>query len=134
MFPPQDKNKPYARRKLGDITTLPKLYEFTFVEVLRKAQTIDVSWFNVRKYPNSFFEVEHSTDIYNSLLKFVELQDFRTNFYIVADSHRQAEFESKISLNAFAPIKSFVKFWNYNLVLDFHAKVAASNIAEKALL
>lgn len=134
FIPAQDKNKPYAKKKLGDITTLPKLYEFTFVGVLRKAQTIDVSWFNVRKYPNSFFEVEHSTDIYNSLLKFVELQDFRTNLYIVADSHRQAEFESKISLNAFAPIKSFVKFWNYDLVLDFHAKVAASNIAEKALL
>jgi hypothetical protein len=134
FVPAQDKNKPYAKQKLGDVTTLPKLYEFTYVEVLRKAQTIDVAWFNIRKYPNSFFEVEHSTDIYNSLLKFVELQDFRTKFHIVADSQRQAEFESKISLNAFAPIKSFVKFWNYDSVLDFHAKVAASNLVEQALL
>ncbi len=134
FIPAQDKNKPFAKKKLGDVTTLSKFYEFTYIEVLRKAQTIDVVWFNPRKYPNSFFEIEHSTDIYNSLLKFVELQDFRTNFYIVADNQRQAEFESKISLNAFAPIKSFVKFWNYNSVLDLHTKVAASKLAEQALL
>jgi hypothetical protein len=134
FVPYQDKNRPYAKKKLGEVTTLSKFYEFTYAEVLRKAQTIDVAWFNFRKYPNSFFEIEHSTDIYNSLLKFVELQDFRTNFYIVADNQRQAEFESKISLNAFAPIKSSLKFWNYDSVLDFHAKVAASNIAEQALL
>jgi len=102
--------------------------------ILRKAQTIDVTWFNIRRYPNSFFEVEHSTDIYNSLLKFVELQDFRTNFYIVADGQRQAEFENKMALNAFESIKPLVKFWNYDLVLDLHAKVAASNLAEQALL
>jgi hypothetical protein len=134
FVPAQDKNKPYANRKLSDITTISKLYEFTYPDVLRKAQTIDVAWFNIRKYPNSFFEVEHSTDIYNSLLKFVELQDFRTDFCIVADSKRKAEFDDKISLNAFAPIKSYVKFWNYDLVLDLHTKVAASSLAEKALL
>ncbi len=134
FVPAQDKNKPYARQKLGEVASLSKFYEFTYNEVLRKAQTIDVSWFNIRKYPNSFFEIEHSTDIYNSLLKFVELQDFRTNFYIVADSQRQAEFGSKISMSAFAPIKSFVKFWDYESVMDLHAKVTASQLAERALL
>jgi hypothetical protein len=93
-----------------------------------------MSWFNDRRYPNSFFEIEHSTDFYNSLLKFVELQDFRTNFYIVADGQRQAEFESKMFMSAFAPIRSLVKFWNYDAVLDLHAKVAASQLAEEALL
>lgn len=134
FVPAQDKNKPYAKRKLGDVATLSKFYEFTYADVLRKAQTIDVAWFNVRKYPNSFFEIEHSTDIYKSLLKFVELQDFRTSFYIVADSQRQTEFDSKLSLNAFVSIKSSVKFWNYDSVLDLHAKVTASNLAEQALL
>jgi hypothetical protein len=48
--------------------------------------------------------------------------------------HRQAEFESKMSMNAFAPIKSLVKFWKYDAVLDFHAKGMASQLAEEALL
>lgn len=133
FIPAQDKNKPYAKKKLGDVATLPKLYEFTYTEVLRKAQTIDVAWFNIRRYPNSFFEIEHSTDIYNSLLKFMELQDFRTGFYIVADGQRQAEFDSKISSNTFSSIKPFVKFWNYDLVVDLHAKATASKLVDLAL-
>jgi hypothetical protein len=134
FVPTQDKNKPFAQKKLGDISTLSKLYEFTYAEVLRRAQTIDVAWLNSRKYPNSFFEIEHSTDIYNSLLKFVEMQDFRVNFYVVADILRKAEFENKIALNAFSPIKSLVKFLDYDSVLDLHAKVSESVIAEQSLL
>ena len=133
FVPAQDKNKPFGKQKLSDIATLSSMYEFTFPDVLRKAQTIDVVWINNRRYPNSFFEIEHSTDIYNSLLKFVELQDFRSDFYIVADVRRRAEFNSKVSLNAFATIKPFVKFWDYDSVLDFHTKATASKLAEKAL-
>ena len=134
FVPSQDKNKPFAKQKLGDVTTISKLYDFTYGEVLRKAQTIDVTWFNSRRYPNSFFEIEHSTDIYNSLLKFVEFQDFRISFYIVADSLRRAEFENKISQSAFTPIKSFVKFWDYDAVSELHTKISASVLAEQAML
>jgi hypothetical protein len=134
FVPAQDKNKPFAQQKLGEVATVSHLHEFTYDDVLRKAQTIDVTWFNIRKYPNSFFEIEHSTDIYNSLLKFVEFQDFRVNFYIVADSRRQMEFESKIVLSAFVPIKPFVKFWNYDSVSELHTKISASVLAEKAML
>lgn len=134
IVPSQDKNKPFAQHKLGDVTTASKLYEFTYDEVLRRALTIDVTWINTRKYPNSFFEIEHSTNIYNSLLKFVEFQDFRINFYIVADNQRHAEFESKIALSSFAPIKPFVKFWDYDAVSELHTKISASVLAEQALL
>lgn len=132
--PAQDRNKPFAEQKLGNVATVSEFFEFTYAEVLRRAKTIDVTWFNDRKYPNAVFEIEHSTDIQNSLLKFVELQDFRTKFHIVADSRRKAEFDNKISFYAFNSIKPFVKFWDYDLVLDLHTKVAASKLAEKVLL
>lgn len=134
FVPPQDKNKPFAKKKLGDVSTLPKLYEFTYGEVLRRAQTIDVIWLNARKYPHAFFEIEHSTDIYNSLLKFVEFQDFRINFYVVADNQRKEEFGNKIALNAFGSIKPFVKFMDYDSVSELHAKVSESALMERALL
>jgi hypothetical protein len=47
---------------------------------------------------------------------------------------RGAEFESKISQSAFSPIKPFVKFWDYDSVVDLHAKATANNLAEQALL
>jgi hypothetical protein len=133
FIPAQDKNKPFSQQKLGEVATVSKLYEFTYPAVLQKASTIDVTWFNARKYPHSFFEVEHSTDIYNSLLKFVELQDFRVNFYIVADGKRRSEYESKVSQTAFAPIKPFIKFLDYDALAELHTKVSASIVAEKVL-
>lgn len=134
FVPPQDKNKPFSHQKLGEVTTAPEFYAFTYKNVLRQALTVDVIWFNQRHYPNSFFEVEHSTDIHRSLLKFVEFQDFRVNCYIVADNQRRAEFDSKIALTAFTPIKSLVKFWNYDAVSELHTKISASVLAEQAFL
>lgn len=134
FVPAQDRNKPFAQKKLGDISTLPKLYEFTYAEVMHRAQTIDVSWLNSRKYPDSFFEIEHSTDIYNSLLKFVELQDFRAKFYIVADKRRKAEFESKIALHAFTHIESFITFWDYDFVSTYHSRISELSLLERSSL
>jgi hypothetical protein len=132
-IPSQDKNKPFSQRKLGEIASLSNFYNFTYDEISHKAQTIDVTWFNSRRYPNAFFEVEHSTDIYHSLLKFVEFQDFRIDFYIVADNVRHAEFENKITLSAFSPIKPFVKFINYDDVSELHTKISESVLAEQVL-
>ena len=63
--------------------------------------------------PHSFFEVEHSTDIQNSLLKFYDLQDFYTRMIIVADKRRKKEFENKIEYTAFNELKARVKFLDY---------------------
>ncbi|NOY99144.1 MAG: hypothetical protein GXP40_08075 [Chloroflexi bacterium] len=132
FVPAQDKNKPFAQRKLGELATISQFHRFTYEEVLRQAVTIDVTWFNERRYPSSFFEIEHSTDIHRSLLKFVEFQDFRVSFYIVADQHRRAEFESKLSLTAFSPIKKYVKFLNYDDVANLHSKMSKLVLAEKS--
>ncbi|MBT3712632.1 MAG: hypothetical protein HOG15_04700 [Anaerolineae bacterium] len=133
FVPAQDKNRPYAQKKLKDIATLSEFYPFTYPEVLRQAVTIDVTWFNERRFAASFFEIEHSTDIHRSLLKFVELQDFRAEFYIVADAHRKAEFEDKVSLSAFSPIKPFVKFVDYDNIANLHTKMTEVVLAENAV-
>lgn len=52
---------------------------FTYKEVVEKIKSIDVFWFNDRRFPKFVFEVEHSTDFKNALLKFLELQDFNLN-------------------------------------------------------
>ena len=44
-----------------------------------------------------FYEVEHTTDIKNSLSKFYELQDFFAGFFIVASSERETEYNDKIN-------------------------------------
>jgi len=73
FVPHQDKNRIYLSRPLSYYTTLDRFYEFTYTHIVRRAITVDVTWFNERKLPDSFFEVEHTTDIQNSLLKFLAL-------------------------------------------------------------
>lgn len=114
--PAQDKNRTFIGRRLGDITDTLELPRFTHEKLLRRAKTIDVIWFNERKMPSYFYEVEHTTDIKNSLSKFYELQDFAAGFYIVADSARKNEFEDKLSASMFNPIAKRVSFLAYERV------------------
>lgn len=78
--PTQDKNKKFLETKLCDLVTLRSLPGFTYDKLIRRAKTIDVIWFNERQMPCGFYEIEHTTDIKNSLSKFYELQDFRADF------------------------------------------------------
>lgn len=67
--------------------------------------------------PHSFFEVESSTDIQNSLAKYNDLQDFHVRMFIVADRNRRAEYEMKIARTSFTDIKDRVKFLDYESVV-----------------
>ena len=122
FVPSQDKNKKFLGKTLGEVSSPKSFYQFGYDHIARKAKTVDVCWFNIRKMPSALFEVEHSTDIQNSLLKFVELQDYNANFFIVADKARKAEYAGKLALNAFAPVKSRVQFMDYDRVSDWHTK------------
>lgn len=124
FVPSQDKKKLFlGKEQLQDLATHTKMLAFSYPSTLAKAQTIDVVWFNSRKFPDSVFEVEHSTNIKNSLIKFVELQDFRTDMVIVADKHRFRQFQDIINLNAFTSIKNYVRFMSYQKLSDYHSHV-----------
>ncbi len=114
FVPNQDKNKKCVNQPLRQLRTLQEIPRFSHESLVKRSTTIDVIWFNNRQMPNSFFEVEHSTDIQNSLLKFFYLQDFYTRMAIVADENRRREFEQKIRHSAFDEIKGRVSFLGYH--------------------
>jgi hypothetical protein len=132
-IPGQDKNKLYVGRKLSEVATVTSIYNFSYESIVRAARTIDVIWFNERIMPSNFFEVEHSTDIKNSLSKFVELQDFNSTFYIVANEKRRREFEEKVRMAAFNPIGKRTKFWSYDTLAEYHSKTSELAIIESRL-
>ena len=118
--PAQDQNRLFLDRKLSEITDTTDLPDFTYDNLKRRARTIDVIWFNERHMPSDFYEVEHTTDIKNSLSKFYELQDFHAGFFIVADVSRKKEYEDKLHVSMFSPIEKRVKFLNYTQVVDLY--------------
>jgi len=130
FVPSQDKNRKYLEKPLSQIATLKRFYEFGYERFLRRARTIDVTWFNDRKMPCSFFEVEHSTNIQNSLVKFVELQDFACGFVIVADRLREKQFRDVLTYAAFQPIADRVSFMDYEALSQVHSRAFALSTLE----
>ena len=126
-IPSQDKNRMFLDKHLSEVADTYTLPLFTYDSLLRKARTVDVIWFNERQMPSDFYEVEHTTDIKNSLSKFYELQDFFSKFYIVANICRKEEFNDKISVSMYNGIKSRVQFLDYERVVAMHANLKSIN-------
>lgn len=127
FVPFQDKNKKfYNGKSLQELSTLNTLPEYSYPQIVKRSSTVDTIWFNDRMMPHSFFEVEHSTDIQNSLLKFNDLQDFHARMVIVADQKRKPEFESKMQLHAFDELRKDgrVSFYSYeNLIKQYEIEL-----------
>lgn len=122
-IPPQDKNRLFLEKPLKELTGLSEIYNFTYPEILRRATTVDVIWFNERNLPHSFFEVEHSADIQNSLTKFFELQDYFARFFIVASEFRRKQFDDILKKSIFRPLQNRVGFANYEDIANQHSKM-----------
>jgi len=122
FVPNQDKNKKFLNKPLKELRTVEEIFNFSYDNIIDRAKTVDVVWFNKRKLPNFMFEVEYSSNINESLLKFCELQDFNINFYIVADNLRKREYEQKISADIFGVIKNRTKFLDFDKLSEWHTK------------
>lgn len=120
--PAQDKNKKFLEKNLCDLATMDSIPKFTYEKIIRRAKTVDVIWFNERQMPCGFYEVEHTTDIKNSLSKFYELQDFRAAFSIIADERRREQFNDIISASMYNPIRELVRFVSYENLVKQYAK------------
>ena len=125
-LPNQDKNKKFIEKSLDELRTIKEIPHFTYQKLIQRSSTIDVIWFSSRLMdenllmPTSFFEVEHSTDIQNSLLKFNDLQDFAARMIIVADETRKREFETKIKSSAFNEIRNKIEFLEYEALTKMY--------------
>ena len=119
--PAQDKNQAFLDRTLADVRTLDSIPKFGYEEMVSRARTVDVVWFNNRRMPESLLEVEFSTDFQNSLHKFLDLQDYYANFVIVADETREGQFEKRLGQSGFGPIRDRVDFFTFEEVSRLHS-------------
>lgn len=120
-IPPQDKNKPFLNKQLKDVRTLEELPKFTYEHILNKVKSIDVVWINERNFPESVFEVEHSTNFINSLNKFHELIDFYTDMIIISDKHRVKQFNAVIDSSVYKTLKYRAKFYDYENLENYYS-------------
>lgn len=120
--PYQDKNKLFLEKPLKNVSSIKDIYEFSYPTIVQRAKTIDVIWFNHRRLPYAFFEVEYSTDFQNSLGKYAGLQDFNSKFIIVSPIEKKRKFEDVINNDIFKEIKHRVQFIDFNHISLLHTK------------
>jgi hypothetical protein len=120
--PNQDKNQLFLERPLRELSNLEYIYEFSYPNIVKRAGSVDVIWFNHRRLPYAFFEIEYSTDFQNSLAKYAELQDFNAKFVLVSSAAKRRRFEDIIGYDIFREIKNRVQFVDFDYVSALHAK------------
>ena len=126
--PNQDKNKNFIDKKLSTLRSFDKIPLFSYPTLVKRSSTIDVTWYNDRIMPHSFFEVEHSSDIQNSLIKFNDLQDFYVRMFIVSNKKNKHIYEKKINYSVFKDLSNRVIFLDYEvLVKQYENMIELSN-------
>lgn len=100
-----DKNAIFCNKPFRQIMTLSEFPNFTYSNIVQSVRFIDVLWFNDRGFPKFAFEIEVTPQFRNSLLKFSDLSEFHTTFYLVADSGNKDKYHREISRSVFREIK-----------------------------
>lgn len=112
-----DKKKIFENKTLGSLSTIKDIPPFTYQKIIQESvRFADVIWFNSRKFPHKIFEVEHSTDFRDALVKFSELQDFRSSFCCISSADRKSKFDRELSKVAFQSIQDRCDFFTYEQV------------------
>lgn len=132
FVPAQDRGKAFMGHLLGDVITLPEIPPFTYADIVRRAAAVDVIWFNDRKFPSEFIEVENTTDMNGAFLKFVLLDAFYSTFRVVAPAAREREFDSKRAHPSFASVARRTVFTSYDLLQAMHTKANEAVALESA--
>jgi len=116
----RDRSKPYKEKTLGEIATLQEIPEFTFRETLEVVREIDVIWFRTEGYPEYCFEVEHTTNVKDGLLRLYQISPLKgIKFFIVAPTEALSKFEIELSRIPFTRIKERYKFKSYQDLVSF---------------
>ncbi len=103
-------------KPLANLATLKDVPNFTFPHITKIIARVDVLWFNEYQFPKLAFEVENTTHFDRALKRFSELREFQTEFWCVAEEHRQKKFEIVKESIVFESIKERCEFKSYDEV------------------
>lgn len=113
-----NKNSTFNNKPLKNLSSLEDIPNFTYERIIRAVRYIDVLWFTNDKEPFPVFawEVENSTNFRDGLIKFTELNFFKTHFYFLAPETKINKFQEEVSRPIFKEIKKSCDFYSMERV------------------
>ncbi|MBO4905596.1 MAG: hypothetical protein J5486_00990 [Bacteroidaceae bacterium] len=121
---------------LRDFATVKNLPAFSYSEIVREAKNIDVIWLNKKglAFPKRVIEVVDSVGTLSSAFnRSLQLQNFMTDFYIVAPEKHHEKYLQTINLEIYQAQKERFHFINYDNLIDYYETVSLKNKLESKL-
>lgn len=106
--------------ELGEVAMLKDLPAFAGERDMGFARYIDVIWFDTDENPQYCIEVEHTTNVVNSLTKLHQLGHFRVSFLVVASNDKRSKFESEMSKAPYRSEKDRYHFISYDELISLY--------------
>lgn len=118
---------------LRSIATVHEVPAFSYDEIVGEVRRIDVIWFNkaALSFPQKVFEVVDNIGTLNSAFnRSLQLQNFRTEFFIVAPEKHKEKYEHTIRLAPYNRDKERFRFVFYDDILALYDNVSNGNKLE----
>lgn len=131
-----DPSRPYKGKRLKDWATLDEIPPFTYPDTLTVARNVDVIWFGADfpSYPVSCFEVEHTTNVTEGLLRLYQLKGLGPKFFVIARSDLKRRFDSQVARSPFNEIKDRYIFRSYEQLVTLFDVAKRYHNFKKAFL
>lgn len=120
--------------KLAELADLQEVPRFTLDRYLDTIGHVDVIWFR-EEFPVYCFEVEHSTNVTQGLLRLYQIRRFTdASFFIVAPAKVASRFRNEVQKDPFHQIKDRYTFRSYDDLTAFYQSAKDYHSKREAFL
>lgn len=119
--------------QIRNFTTLPTIPQFSYPDIVREVQRIDVVWFNKTglAFPQNVFEVVDSVGtLTGAFNRSLQLRNYRTHFCIVAPEKHREKYCQTIELETYKADSSRFSFVNYDEIIEYYESTVRSKKVE----
>jgi len=132
-----DPSKIYKKKALREWTSLEQIPPFTYLRLLKFIREIDVIWFSNEgsELPIACFEVEHTTNVTDGLLRLYQIKDVSSaKLFIIASSDVGTKFQTEITKDPFYKVRERFLFRTYEQLVEFFNTVKRYQILKKSFI
>ena len=121
------------RLQIKNFTTLSDIPQFSYPDIVREVQRIDVIWFNKTglAFPQKVFEVVDSVGtLTGAFNRSLQLRNYRTNFCIVAPEKHREKYNQTIVLETYKADEERFSFVNYEEIVEYYESMVRNKKLE----
>lgn len=116
------------------VTDFPK---FSYDEIVDEVKRVDVVWFNKNglAFPQKVFEVVDSVGtLEGAFNRSIQLNNFNTEFFIVAPEKHRAKYERTLHLEGYKKYSDRFRFVNYENIISLYESTSKAYDLEQKIL